>query len=700
MIFHHYIGTLKWLGSSEELFCILLSRTVKLILRHVGPTNSAKTYNALKAISVAKSGVYLGPLRILAAEVRDTLHSRGSPCSLVTGQEEDIEPFMEDKQNLISSTIEMLDMNEVYDVGIIDEFQLVSDPKRGWAWSQACTFQCLFIVKAHELHICGDERIVPVVYAMSNDLGEEADLEIKRYSRLTELVSEKNSFHFPSTIHNSRQRKQNAPFRRGDCVVAFSRKKLFELKKVIESEFNTPTAIIYGNLPPESRKKQVNLFNNGKSPVLVATDAIGLGVNLDIRRVIFSSLVKFDGTKNRKLNVAEIKQISGRAGRYNPNSTNDAGLVNAFSRKDLSSVSKALKKNPPRISSVQVFPPTSLITSMMRARFQERLEDPVELENWRSYVLHLTMNLLLPQRKPKSWNNQNQQDIIQKLKVVVETGAKYKLLHDTPEHQQIVSNFLTPGHPPDYILLEARNVFSPKLEFFFESVRSVYYSTFQELCSKTFKKTSEITYLTSEMEKDFVIFQNLEGKFLTPSYLRLLSHAPINVRSAAVLKEVDYYATIFAEESSPLDILSDLNIELRNFFAELFEESAVKNLVVETLTEVSDSVEPSADFKDEAPIYVDQSLRRPKHQEQLSTLEDVIAVLEFKIWISRRLLMEPDTISILESERERCVKMLNRGLTRISFFNLASRNRRTEKQNIRKRVRGHKNRHGKKQPLQ
>jgi len=135
----------------------------------------------------------------------------------------------------------------------------------------------------------------------------------------------------------------------GDCVIAFSRRNIHAIKKLIESDGKHSCCVVftqftvhvsdcsevYGALPPESRKQQAYLFNerDNEYNVLVASDAIGMGLNLDIRRIVFSAVEKFDGTRFRYLSIPEVKQISGRAGRYG--SVFPDGLITTAARKDI-----------------------------------------------------------------------------------------------------------------------------------------------------------------------------------------------------------------------------------------------------------------------------------------------------------------------------------------------------------------------------
>ena len=122
-------------------------RIKRKIIAHIGPTNSGKTYAALESLKASTRGVYCGPLRLLAWEVHKTLLESGLLCSLVTGQE----LALEDNSTHTSCTVEMCDINAKYDCAVIDEFQLIGDEDRGWAWSRA-----FLGLQANEIHVCGN----------------------------------------------------------------------------------------------------------------------------------------------------------------------------------------------------------------------------------------------------------------------------------------------------------------------------------------------------------------------------------------------------------------------------------------------------------------------------------------------------------------------------------------------------------------
>jgi len=229
---------------------------------HVGPTNSGKTYNALKRLEESKNGFYAGPLRLLAHEVFSRFRARGIPCDLVTGDDVRLDENPEVK--MYASTVEMVDVNRQVDVAVIDEIQMMAAEDRGWAWTRAFLGS-----NAKEVHLCGEERVVPLIRELAASMGDT--LHIHRYERLNPLKSMSRSLR--GNLKN---------LRKGDCVVSFSIMGIHALKKQIELETGRRVAIVYGSLPPETRAQQAALFNDPDNDYdyLVASDAIGMGLNL------------------------------------------------------------------------------------------------------------------------------------------------------------------------------------------------------------------------------------------------------------------------------------------------------------------------------------------------------------------------------------------------------------------------------------
>lgn len=257
---------------------------------HLGDTNTGKTYNALERLKIAKRGIYLSPLRILALENFERLNSEGVICDLLTGEEE----IIKEGSTHTSCTIERVNLKENYDIAVIDEIQMISDQYRGMAWSKS-----VLGLKCDEIHICGASNAKNILETIIKDCGDE--YEIKEYTRAIPLEVENKNFSFND-------------IQEGDAVVVFSKKRVLEIAEQYSSN-GIKASIIYGDLPPEVRKMQYEQFIKKETKVLVTTDAIGMGVNLPIRRIIFMSIKKFDGEEIRELTSQEVKQVAGRAGR-------------------------------------------------------------------------------------------------------------------------------------------------------------------------------------------------------------------------------------------------------------------------------------------------------------------------------------------------------------------------------------------------
>ena len=270
---------------------------------HIGPTNSGKTFRSLERLKLARRGVYLGPLRLLALEVYEQMNKYEVPCTMRTGQE----CIEEDGSRVTASTIEMADFDENYDIAVIDEAQMVTDPDRGHSWTKA-----ILGIRAGEIHICMSPAAEQAIIHLIELCGD--DYEVERYERKTALICEDEPFVFPDDV------------RKGDALIVFSKKSVLDVAGRLEEQ-KINASVIYGSLPPEIRRRQMHQFNRGKTKVVVATDAIGMGLNLPVRRIVFLQAEKYDGVSRRPLLVSEIKQIAGRAGRFG---IYDSGYVTAM----------------------------------------------------------------------------------------------------------------------------------------------------------------------------------------------------------------------------------------------------------------------------------------------------------------------------------------------------------------------------------
>lgn len=268
-----------------------LARNInRKIYIHLGETNTGKTYTAMERLKVAKNGVYLSPLRILALENYEKLNSSGVICNLLTGEEE----ILKEGASHTSCTIEKADLKKEYDIAIIDEIQMIDDSQRGAAWTRV-----LLGLRCNEIHICGALNAKRVVEKIIEDCND--DYEFKEYKRSIPLEVQESNFNYNYAEE-------------GDAIVVFSKKKVLQIAEQY-SDMGIKASIIYGDLPPEVRRKQYDMFINKENKVLITTDAIGMGVNLPIKRIVFLDIQKFDGEEIRYLTSQEVKQVAGRAGR-------------------------------------------------------------------------------------------------------------------------------------------------------------------------------------------------------------------------------------------------------------------------------------------------------------------------------------------------------------------------------------------------
>lgn len=266
----------------------------RVIKRHfiiyTGGTNTGKTYRALQALKTANSGVYLAPLRLLAMEIQDTMLADGVLCSMVTGEEENIIPCAKH----MSSTVEKLNINEQYDVGVIDECQMIADNIRGGAWTRAILGLC-----AKTVYLCMSEDALNICIKLIEFCGDTYEIH---------YCERKVPLEFVGAITAK-------DFREGDAFILFTRKNVLEFSEDL-NRIGLKSSVVYGALPYQSRKEQVRLYNEKETHYIVSTDAIGMGLNLPIRRIVFVDSKKFDGVSMRNLLPSEIKQIAGRAGRF------------------------------------------------------------------------------------------------------------------------------------------------------------------------------------------------------------------------------------------------------------------------------------------------------------------------------------------------------------------------------------------------
>ena len=261
----------------------------KKITAVLGPTNTGKTHLAIETMLGFESGIIGFPLRLLAREVYDKIIQRTdiSKVALITGEEKIIP--MNAKYYLC--TVESMPLNKLVDFVAIDEIQMCADNERGHVFTDR-----LLNFRGEKLTMfLGSHTIKNII----NSLEEKVEFIFKdRFSKLSYVGHKKISRLNPKS-----------------AIIAFSIEEVYAIAELVRRQ-KGGSAIVMGSLSPKTRNSQVKLYQSGDVDYLVATDAIGMGLNMDLDNVYFSSLKKFDGKKLRKLNLSEISQIAGRAGRY------------------------------------------------------------------------------------------------------------------------------------------------------------------------------------------------------------------------------------------------------------------------------------------------------------------------------------------------------------------------------------------------
>ncbi len=273
----------------------------------LGPTNTGKTHLAVERLCAHSSGVMGFPLRLLAREIYDRVVAIKGPkeVGLITGEERIMPPGA----RWLLSTVESMPIERDVAFVAIDEAQLATDRERGHVF----TDRILRARGREETMILGSAPLRPMIRAL---LPEAEIIERPRFSQLSYAGSKKLSRLPPRSV-----------------IVAFSADQVYAVAEALRRT-RGGAAVVMGALSPRTRNAQVAMFQAGEVDYLVATDAIGMGLNLDVGHVAFASLSKFDGQKQRRLTMPEIAQIAGRAGRHQRDGTfgvladeNDIGLT-------------------------------------------------------------------------------------------------------------------------------------------------------------------------------------------------------------------------------------------------------------------------------------------------------------------------------------------------------------------------------------
>jgi len=261
----------------------------KKITAVLGPTNTGKTHLAIETMLSFESGMIGFPLRLLAREVYDKVIKKIGldKVALITGEEK----IIPSNSKYFLCTVESMPIDKHLDFVGIDEIQMCADHERGHIFTDRL------------LNLRGEKLTMFMgSYTIKNIISKlDGDIEFVNRNRLSKLTY---SGH-----------KKISRINRKTAIIAFSAEEVYAIAELIRRQ-KGGAAIVMGSLSPKTRNAQVNLYQSGDVDFLVATDAIGMGINMDIDHVYFSNLKKFDGKKLRKLNLSETGQIAGRAGRY------------------------------------------------------------------------------------------------------------------------------------------------------------------------------------------------------------------------------------------------------------------------------------------------------------------------------------------------------------------------------------------------
>jgi ATP-dependent RNA helicase SUPV3L1/SUV3 len=265
------------------------------IIALLGPTNTGKTHVAIEKMLEHDSGIFGLPLRLLAREVYDKCVEKvgNKKVALITGEEK----IIPSSAKYFICTVESMPKDKVVDFVAIDEIQMCADRERGHIFTQR-----MLEARGERLTMFLGSQVMAKII---NDLINSVEFEKKeRYSKLSYSGIKKIS-----------------RLDRKVAIIAFSIEEVYAIAELVRRQ-KGGAAVIMGSLSPKTRNSQVGLYQSGDVDYLIATDAIGMGLNMDINEIYFSNLKKFDGKKTRRLNLIEMSQIAGRAGRYK----NDGGF--------------------------------------------------------------------------------------------------------------------------------------------------------------------------------------------------------------------------------------------------------------------------------------------------------------------------------------------------------------------------------------
>lgn len=278
----------------------------------LGPTNTGKTYLAIERMLARRSGMIGLPLRLLAREVYDRIAKEKGfrATALVTGEEKIVPPGA----RYFVCTVEAMPLDFEAAFVAIDEIQLAADPERGHVF----TDRILHARGTEETMLLGAESMRPVIQHLVPDA---QIISRERFSTL--------SYGGPAKL---------ARLPRRSAIVAFSSESVYAIAELIRRQ-RGGAAVVMGALSPRTRNAQVGLYQSGEVDYLIATDAIGMGLNMDVDHVAFAEHEKFDGRRRRRLFPHELGQIAGRAGRFRQDGTfGETGQTKPFETELISAI--------------------------------------------------------------------------------------------------------------------------------------------------------------------------------------------------------------------------------------------------------------------------------------------------------------------------------------------------------------------------
>ena len=266
-----------------------MENNLKRITAVLGPTNTGKTHLAVETMLEYDNGIIGFPLRLLAREIYDKCVKKigSEKVALITGEEK----IIPKSPKYFICTVESMPKNISVDFVAVDEIQMCSDHERGHIFTDR-----LLNLRGEKMTMfLGSQTMKNIIESLVDNV---EFVSRERYSKLTYSGYKKISRLNPKT-----------------ALIAFSIDQVYAIAELVRRQ-KGGAAVIMGSLSPKTRNSQVELYQSGDANFLVATDAIGMGINMDIDNISFSNLNKFDGKKTRKLNLSEISQIAGRAGRH------------------------------------------------------------------------------------------------------------------------------------------------------------------------------------------------------------------------------------------------------------------------------------------------------------------------------------------------------------------------------------------------